>query len=201
MFTRALHSSRPALSHVGSAPVVVPSSVQLSIDALSPTAITVQGPLGRLSIKLFPFLLLNQPSVVAPGATQQATLSVQDPTIKHQRAIWGLTRSLLANAVVGVSAGYTTSLRLVGVGYRATLEAPSSSREGTSAQRLNLKLGFAHPVLIDLPPDVTASTPSTTTIELRGIDKQRLGEVAARIRSWRVPEPYNVLSRNRLNLR
>lgn len=121
--------------------------------------------------------------------------------MKHQRAIWGLTRSLLANAVEGVSTGYTLSLRLVGVGYRATLEEiPSASAQLPPSQRLNLKLGFAHPVLIDLPADVVASTPSTTNIVLAGIDKQRLGEVAARIRRWRQPEPYNVGSARRLVL-
>lgn len=72
--------------------------------------------------------------------------------------------------------------------------------EGGKGQRLNLKLGFAHPVLIDLPVDVQAATPSSTTIVLSGIDKQRLGEVAARIRRWRIPEPYNVRVLSSLSL-
>nr|CRX79174.1 hypothetical protein ls5931a1_00001 [Leucosporidium scottii] len=146
-----------------------------------------------------PFVHL-EPLPHATQATPQYSVRVDDPTVKHQRAVWGLTRSLLANAIVGVSAGYSLSLRLVGVGYRAAVEpipsSPSTSAPSTSTSisthRLNLKLGYAHPVLINLPADVTAATPSTTTITLTGIDKQRLGEVAARIRSWRVPEPYNV---------
>ena len=182
---RSFHAARCVRSHVGSAPIVFPESVSLSIDA---GAIAVQGPLGRLLVKRFPFVEVDQ---TAPTPNlRQISLSVQDPAIKNQRAIWGLTRALLANAVVGVSTGYTSSLRLVGVGYRASVESfPTPANP--AAQRLNLKLGFAHAVLVDVPADVQVSTPTTTTIELRGIDKQRLGELAARIRSWRVPEPYN----------
>lgn len=190
---RAFHSTAAQSSHVGASPISIPPSVSLNLD--SPAAILVQGPLGQLNIPLFPFLRLEQTSIPSSDSNQ-INLSILDSTVKQQRAVWGLTRSLLANAVTGVSTGYTLSLRLVGVGYRATVEpVPSSALSSTnslSTQRLNLKLGFAHPVLINLPSDVLASTPSTTTIELKGIDKQRLGEVAAGIRRWRVPEPYNV---------
>lgn len=94
-----------------------------------------------------------------------------------------MSRSLINNAVIGVTTGYTKQLSLVGVGYRASMVTPT---------QLHLKLGFAHPVLIDLPTDVVATTPSSTEVLLSGIDKQRVGEVAASIRRWRVPEPYNV---------
>lgn len=208
---RPLSSSAVARSHVGSTPVQYPSAVRILLPNAGSEHAIVSGPLGQLCVKIWPFLTIektaaavtNAPpstTLASPVTPHQVTLCVQDASVKHQRAIWGLTRSLLANAVHGVSTGYTLALRLVGVGYRATLEAvpvsassaPPPSGERPPTQRLNLKLGFAHPVLIDVPADVLVSTPSTTVIELRGIDKQRLGEVAARIRRWRVPEPYNV---------
>ncbi|GAA5945165.1 mitochondrial 54S ribosomal protein uL6m MRPL6 [Sporobolomyces koalae] len=202
---RAFSSTSRAASHVGSAPIPYPASVsfeqqsatQLASSSLassssSSSRLFVQGPKGRLTVNIPPFVQLAFSDASTPAsATAPALLSlaVQDSSIKQQRAAWGLTRSLVANAVRGVSDGYDLSLRLVGVGYRAAVEQVESA--GATAQRLNLKLGFAHPVLIDLPADVHASTPSSTTITLSGIDKQRLGEVAARIRRWRIPEPYN----------
>jgi large subunit ribosomal protein L6 len=191
-------------SHIGSLPINFnKNNISLDNQTIANNLI-IKGELGQLSIKIHPFvnLIYSDPTATTatttttstttsagPPSDSTLTLSILDPSIKHQRAIWGLTRSLIANAIQGVSNGYSLSLRLVGVGYRATLE-PSTTP--TLTQRLNLKLGYAHPVLIDLPSDVQASTPSTTVIELKGIDKQRLGEVAARIRRWRVPEPYNV---------
>ncbi|SCV73047.1 BQ2448_6972 [Microbotryum intermedium] len=218
---RLFTSSSPTSSHIGSQPVVLPSVVQLVAElaprvASSPqrsTRLLVTGPKGQLALDIPPFIKLASPRMtsdsIVRGMARDAQpssviLSVQDARIKHQRAIWGLTRSLLVNAVHGVSQGFSLPIRLVGVGYRASLEpastlpatsssSPSSalSKPGSNAQRLHLKLGFAHPVFIDLPHDVHASVPSTTNIVLSGIDKQRLGQVAARIRSWRVPEPYN----------
>ncbi|GAA5968221.1 hypothetical protein JCM21900_001130 [Sporobolomyces salmonicolor] len=200
---RSFASSSPTSSHVGSAPIpyppsvtFVPDSATASFSSSLPRRLVVQGPKGRLAVDVPSCVhIAHSPSSSSspPAASSLISLSVDDPSAKYQRAMWGLTRSLLANAVRGVSIGYSLSLRLVGVGYRAAVEdvSPSSSSAGGSKQRLNLKLGFAHPVLIDLPSDVLASTPSSTTILLSGIDKQRLGEVAARIRSWRVPEPYN----------
>ncbi|GAA6025020.1 hypothetical protein JCM11491_005161 [Sporobolomyces phaffii] len=194
---RSLATTASARSHVGSAPIPYPSSVTFETvtpgQASTSSRLAVQGPKGRLSIEVPPFVRLSfsAPSAASPQATPPTlSLAVDDASIKQQRAAWGLTRSLLANAVRGVSDGYDLSLRLVGVGYRAAVEDVASS-DGGKTQRLNLKLGFAHPVLIELPQDVRAATPSSTTITLSGIDKQRLGEVAARIRRWRVPEPYN----------
>ncbi|GAA5820968.1 hypothetical protein JCM10212_001591 [Sporobolomyces blumeae] len=202
--SRSFATTRPTPSHVGSAPIPYPGTVSF-VPQPTPahatgslgdaTSLLVQGPKGRLAINVPPFVHLSYTDAPRDGPSSSASASavvsvrVRDASSKQQRAAWGLTRSLLANAVRGVSEGYTLPLRLVGVGYRAAVE-PVPSDAGPR-QRLNLKLGFAHPVLINLPADVQASTPSTTTIELSGIDKQRLGEVAARIRSWRVPEPYN----------
>ncbi|GAA5822964.1 hypothetical protein JCM3770_002481 [Rhodotorula araucariae] len=193
---RTFVAAPPARSHVGSAPIPLPASVSFvpPLPAASPTApptpARVRGPKGELVVDIHPFVRLEHAPAAPASALAHLSVSVDDAAIKHQRAVWGLTRSLLANAVVGVSEGYTLPLRLVGVGYRAAVEDLPASPAGP-AQRLNLKLGFAHPVLVDLPGDVHATTPSSNSILLSGIDKQRLGQVAARIRSWRVPEPYN----------
>lgn len=197
---RTFSSHGPVSSHIGSLPIRCPPSVQLlphndkdstvrdfALARSTPSFLRVVGPKGEIPVELQPFVRLSTVGTAAPAEGVAWTVEVENPSVKHQRAIWGLTRSLVANAIEGVSNGYTLSLRLVGVGYRAAVEDSPSA-----AMRLNLKLGFAHPVVIDLPPDVQASTPTTTTIVLSGIDKQRLGQVAARIRSWRVPEPYNV---------
>lgn len=140
-------------------------------------------------------------------------MEVADAEDRKQRSIWGLTRTLINNAVVGVSTGYTLDLRLVGVGYRAAVEPipqalvdlqkkiPRNVRPPRPGQapfvpppiptsRLNLKLGYAHPVYVDIPEGIQVTTPAPTTISLSGIDKQKLGLLAARIRRWRKPEPY-----------
>ena len=201
---RAFATTSTRSSHIGSLPIAYPAEVHIEEEPCHTLGgvtcrVCVEGPKGRLFVDLMPFVNLvrqrqessNTPirSTSLPRLQPTSSLSIRvaDPAVKHQRAVWGLTRSLIANAVVGVSTGYTLSLRLVGVGYRAAMD----DRPGAS-QRINLKLGYAHPVLIELPLDVVATTPTTTTIVLSGIDKQRLGEVAARIRRWRKPEPYNV---------
>ena len=214
LVSSAFHSSANAPSHVGSAAIPVPSTVTIQLPSLAavapgatPAQAIVKGPKGQLAVELASFVRLTQQQQQQQGTEGQAPIldhfvvDIENPAVKHQRAVWGLTRALLANAVVGVSEGYTLPIRLVGVGYRATVEdIPPSSRTNhpgpQPTQRLNLKLGFAHPVLIDLPPDVTATTPAPNAIALSGIDKQRLGQVAAQIRAWRVPEPYNA-SRSR----
>lgn len=196
---RAIATSSARSSHIGSLPIAYPEGVSVRAEPAhasggSTARVRVDGPRGRLFVDLMPFVhLVHATPALDPIATAPTTapaslrVHVVDSNVKHQRAVWGLTRSLIANAVVGVSTGYSLSLRLVGVGYRAVMDdIPGPS------QRINLKLGYAHPVLIDLPSDVVASTPTTTSIVLSGIDKQRLGEVAARIRRWRKPEPYNV---------
>ncbi|GAA5915478.1 hypothetical protein JCM8208_000728 [Rhodotorula glutinis] len=188
-----LSTSARTRSHVGSAPIPLPSSVDFIAPERPSHPARVRGPKGELAVDIHPFVRLDldrvAPAADGEPASHLVRVAVDDPAVKHQRAVWGLTRSLVHNAVVGVSEGYTLPLRLVGVGYRAAVEP--APHLGPARERLNLKLGFAHPVLVDLPPDVAASTPAPTSILLAGIDKQRLGQVAARIRSWRVPEPYN----------
>lgn len=171
--------------------------------------ITVKGPLGAQIVVVLPPVILDPPST----EVQALKVTVHDSGVKLQKRAWGLTRSLIANAVEGVSKGYTTDLRLVGVGYRAAIEPipeefrrlqsqipkkVKQTRPGSApvvdlpapTHRLNIKLGYSHPVLIDIPADIQVEIPAPTKIQLKGIDKHRLGVFAARIRDWRKPEPY-----------
>lgn len=124
----------------------------------------------------------------APGAL---ALTVADPTVKRQRSMWGLTRTLIHNAVVGMTEGFTTPLFLVGVGYRAALEEdPRGTADGGNGQRLNMKLGYSHSVYVPIPAHIKAEVPHATKITLSCNDKHQLGLFAASVRSWRKPEPY-----------
>ncbi|WWC73687.1 uncharacterized protein I206_107659 [Kwoniella pini CBS 10737] len=207
---RQLHTSATRNSHIGKVPIAVPSSVTLTLppSSISPNVpstsaqaqrtFLVTGPLGSASVPISPAVILTPPSSEVPAIT----ISVHDPTAKAQRSVWGLTRTLINNAVTGVSAGFNLEVRLVGVGYRAAiepippvfLELAKQQNPGSSdplpRERLNIKLGFAHPVLIDIPPDIKAAVPAPTKIILNGTDKQKLGQFAAKIRQWRKPEPY-----------
>ena len=112
----------------------------------------------------------------------EGQLLVERPTDQRQhRALHGLTRSLVNNMVVGVTDGFTRDLEIVGVGYRAAATSPT---------RLDLALGFSHPVAVDAPEGITFETPAPTRITVRGIDKEAVGQIAANIRSIRKPEPY-----------
>ncbi|EJU02493.1 ribosomal protein L6 [Dacryopinax primogenitus] len=112
--------------------------------------------------------------------------STDDGRKKEQRARWGLTRAMIANMVKGVTEGFTTNLRLVGVGYRAAQEPNENG-----GQRLRMKLGFSHDVVVDIPEGITAEIVRPTEITLRGAHKDRIGQFAADIKKWRKPEPYN----------
>ncbi|EIW71513.1 hypothetical protein TREMEDRAFT_56466 [Tremella mesenterica DSM 1558] len=202
--------------------------------------ITVTGPLGEQVVPILPPIILSPlsqtsfsssssptPSSNSTSSTDDATqqkesneqptptlsLTIHNRDSKQHRSLWGLTRSLIHNAVQGVTTGYTLELRLVGVGYRASVEpippvflalqaqVPRIARPNKPGSppyvlpplpenRLNIKLGYAHPVLIDIPRDIEVETPQPTKIILRGTDKQKLGRFAAKIRRWRKPEPY-----------
>ena len=158
------------MSRIGKAPISVPSGVDVSIVGRS---VTVKGPKGSLSRTL-------------PGAitvrSEDNTLLVERPDDEREnRALHGLTRSLVNNMVVGVTDGFSKELEIVGVGYRAEAQGPS---------KLRLALGFSHPVMIDAPEGVTFEVPAQTRIIVRGTDKELVGQVAANIRSIRKPEPY-----------
>ncbi|CAG8602702.1 15123_t:CDS:1, partial [Acaulospora colombiana] len=120
---------------------------------------------------------------------KKLAISVEDYRIKEQRAMWGTTRSLIANYVKGVSEGYRVLLRFVGVGYRASLEADPLS-EGNRKQ-LHLRVGYIHPVILNIPPHIECRLPSPTKIVLSGTDKQSVMMFASKIRAHRKPEPYN----------
>lgn len=156
-------------SRVGKVPVPVPAGVEVKIDGLT---VTTKGPKGELTQTFNPLAVIE----LQEGAIQ---VSPADET-KSARAIHGLTRSLIANMVIGVSEGYSRTLEIVGVGYRAAL----------NGKNLELALGFSHPVVIVPEDGITFEVPAPTKIVVSGIDKQRVGQVAADVRKWRKPEPY-----------
>ena len=118
-------------------------------------------------------------------------VSVDNPEVKQQRSMWGTTRTLINNAIIGMTEGFSVPLYLVGVGYRAALEDdPRQPTDGTRGQRLNMKLGFSHSVIVPIPPHVKAEVPSPTKIVLSCTDKHQLGLFAAKVRRYRPPEPY-----------
>jgi large subunit ribosomal protein L6 len=159
------------MSRIGKAPIPVPSGVDVSVSGSN---VTVNGPKGRLERTVPDAITVRQ---------EGETLLVERPNDERQnRALHGLVRSLVNNMVVGVTQGFRKELEIVGVGYRATAKGPSA---------LELALGFSHPVNITAPDGVTFEVPSPTRIVVNGIDKEAVGQVAADIRAWRKPEPYN----------
>ncbi len=159
------------MSRVASNPVTVPDGVQVDLDAAA-SRIVVSGAQGSLTLDVHPAVSLVQVDGQLKVAARDASRSA--------KALSGTMRSLIANMVEGVSQGFTRALTLNGVGYRARL----------SGRRLLLNLGFSHEVRYDLPDGVDAQVVSLTRIELRGSDKQRVGQAAAEIRALRPPEPY-----------
>lgn len=157
------------MSRIGKQPIPVPAGVEVKIDGSS---VTVKGPKGELSQTFTDVLTITH---------EDGELLVARPDdSRTSRSLHGLTRSLLANMVEGVSAGFAKNLEIVGVGYRAAMK-------GTD---LELQLGFSHPVLVVAEPGIKFEVPQPTRITVSGIDKQRVGQVAADIRKWRKPEPY-----------
>ncbi|OJJ45304.1 hypothetical protein ASPZODRAFT_152979 [Penicilliopsis zonata CBS 506.65] len=192
-------STSPAQSRIGGAPVSVPPEVSLQfINIRNPkvrgrgkeipnTAIEIKGPLGEITMKLPPFV-----DVAHDEATHKASVSILDPLIPHQRAMWGTARAQLQNHILGVSEGHICILSLVGVGYRAMIESTATTikPEFPGQQFVSLKLGFSHPIELGIPKGVKASTPQPTRILLESVDKVAVTQFAARIRAWRQPEPY-----------
>jgi large subunit ribosomal protein L6 len=182
---RCFSSTRPThgyTSHIGRTPIPVPPSVTLNTI---PTRLEVTGPLGSTSVPLEPYMHL------APAGDGVVALSVDDATQKKQRSMWGLTRTLINNAIVGMTEGFSVPLYLVGVGYRAALEEdPRGTTNGDSGKRLNMKLGFSHSVFVPIPPHIKAEVPTATKIVLSCTDKHQLGLFAAKVKKWRPPEPY-----------
>lgn len=157
------------MSRIGNAPITVPSGVDVAIDG---TTVTVKGSKGTLTSTFS-----DKMAVAVDGGILTVTRHDEE---RESRALHGLTRSLLANMVTGVSEGYVKELKTVGVGYRASLKGKS----------IELLVGYSHPVLLDPPEGIEIEVPEPTKIIVRGIDKQKVGQMAADIRSVRPPEPY-----------
>lgn len=181
-FSSSAQRSNLFISNVGKQPVVYTPAVTFK---QTPTEFIVTGPLGTTSVALDPFVQLSFPE------PNTLWVRVEDSQIRKQRQMWGTTRTLIQNAIEGMTNGFSVPLYLVGVGYRAALETdPRGQSDGGTGERLNLKLGQSHSVLIPIPPHIKASVPTPTKIVLECTDKQRLGQFAASIREHRKPEPY-----------
>jgi large subunit ribosomal protein L6 len=157
------------MSRVAKKPIELPKGVEFKDND---GEITVKGPKGALSLQLHPQVGIEQDDQSLQIAARSAA--------KNVVAMAGTTRALIANMATGVSEGFERKLQLVGVGYRAQVQGSN----------LNLTLGFSHPVSYPVPEGISIETPSQTEIVIKGIDKQRVGQVAAEIRQYRPPEPY-----------
>lgn len=157
------------MSRIGKNPVGVPDGVDVSIDG---SRVTVKGPKGEVSNVL--------PESVSVRL-EDGEVKVERPSdAARDKAMHGLARSLVANMVEGVTEGFSKRLEILGVGYRAE----------ASGNTVRLTLGFSHPIIYDVPEGIEVATPSPTQIEIRGADKQRVGQVAAELRGYRPAEPY-----------
>jgi large subunit ribosomal protein L6 len=158
------------MSRIGHNPITVPDSVTVAVDG---GVVTVSGPNGSMSRTL--------PSgiTVARDGDRLVVERASDET--SQKALHGLTRTLVANMVTGVTTGWSKELEIVGVGYRATSAGPST---------LDMALGFSHPVKVNAPEGITFEVPSPTRVVVKGADKEVVGQVAASLRKLRKPEPY-----------
>ncbi len=157
------------MSRVGNAPIPIPDGVEVTVDG---SHVTVKGPKGTLERTFHERVTIE----VADGV---ATVRRPDDS-RESKALHGLSRALLANMVAGVSQGYKKELQIIGVGYRAALKGRS----------LELQLGFSHPVSYTAPDGVDFEVPEPTKVIVSGIDKEKVGQVAAEIRKLRPPEPY-----------
>ncbi|KAG6862723.1 hypothetical protein C0991_010532 [Blastosporella zonata] len=170
------------VSHIGREPIRVPKNVSLNP---TPTALSITGPLGTTSVPLQSYMKIEFPE------ESMVAVSVEDAEIKCQRQMWGTTRTLIFNAITGMTEGFTVPLYLVGVGYRVALEEdPRGSSDGGNGKRLNMKLGYSHSVFLPIPTHIKAEVPSPTKIIISCTDKHQLGLFAAKVRSYRKPEPY-----------
>ncbi len=157
------------MSRIGKKPVAIPAGVSASIEE---GTLSVKGPKGALSLVL---------ADEVTYAVEDGAISVQPANgTKRARSFWGMQRTLVQNLVTGVTEGFTKKLLITGVGYRANLQG----------KNLKLQLGYSHDVDYPVPEGIEIKTPDQTTVEISGIDRQKVGQVAAEIRRWRKPEPY-----------
>lgn len=159
------------MSRIGRLPITVPAGVEVKVDENN--TVTVKGPKGTLTQEVNPAITLKQEGNI---------LTLERPSdAKPHKAMHGLYRSLVHNMVVGVTDGFSKTLELVGTGYRAQAEG---------GKKLTINIGFSHPVILDAPENIQFETPTKTTIVVKGINKQQVGNLAADIRAIRKPEPY-----------
>lgn len=157
------------MSRIGKAPIAIPDKVKVD---LSPPMISVQGPKGSLNLSFSDLVKVDiEDAFIKVSAVAEH---------RKSRAMHGLTRTLINNMVVGVTEGFTKSLEIQGVGYRAE----------SDKQNLTLNVGYSNPVVVSIPEGISVEVEKNTLIHVRGIDKQQVGEMAARIRRVRKPEPY-----------
>jgi large subunit ribosomal protein L6 len=157
------------MSRIGKRPVAIPAGVTTNIaDGM----LSVKGPKGTLSMKLADEVRYT---------VEDGSISVQPANdTKRARAFWGMQRTLVQNLMVGVTEGFSKTLQITGVGYRAAVQG----------KNLKLQLGYSHDVDFAIPEGITIVTPDQTTVQISGTDRQQVGQVAAEIRRWRKPEPY-----------
>ena len=157
------------MSRIGKKPVDIPSGVTVTLNG---TDLTVKGPKGELAMSFVPDVMVehadNAITVTPSGETKQA------------KSMWGMQRTLVSNMIEGVTNGFSRKLEINGVGYRAQMKGKS----------LNLQLGYSHDIDFPVPEGIKIETPDQTTIVISGIDKQKVGQTAAKIREFRKPEPY-----------
>jgi large subunit ribosomal protein L6 len=161
------------MSRIAKSPVTVPQGVEVN---LVDGSISIKGKMGELSMNIHPL-------VKTESTEDGITFNINTSDVKEEKSAWaqaGTARANTANMIQGVSEGWEKKLTLIGVGYRAQAKG----------KVLDLTLGFSHPVNYDLPEGITVETPSQTEIVVKGIDKQKVGQVAAEIRAFRPPEPY-----------
>ena len=158
------------MSRIGKKPVAMPAGVTATVES---GTLTVKGPKGTLAMQLLEDLVKYE---VAEGEIRVTPLV----DAQRNRAAWGMQRTNVQNLVTGVTEGFTKVLEITGVGYRAQAQG----------KNLRLQLGYSHDVNIAVPDGIEVKTPDPTTVEISGIDRQQVGQVAAEIRRWRKPEPY-----------
>lgn len=157
------------MSRISKNPISVADNIDVKLDS---SEISIKGPLGSLNLSLTDDVHVDfKDKFIYIKSTNES---------KHSRSMSGTIRTLIANMILGVEKGFEKKLTLVGVGYRAQVDG----------DKLNLNLGFSHPVQHRMPEGITVETPTQTEIILKGVDKQRVGQVAAEIRAYRKPEPY-----------
>ena len=160
------------MSRIGKKPIAIPAGVTASVES---GMLTVKGPKGQLAMQLLDDLVKYE-----FGEGEILVTPLTDA--QRNRAAWGMQRTLVQNLVTGVTEGFTKVLEITGVGYRAQAQG----------KNLRLQLGYSHDVNFKVPEGVDIKTPDQNTVEITGIDRQKVGQVAAEIRRWRKPEPYKV---------